>query len=154
MSDFRVLIETNPVLQNDSTRKELDWDEKKKRWFLSEKEQYEVNWLQNLIPEPDDLEELYIFFQIDKDQVEIKNIAFLSPGVLALIHQNNHVNPTIYAFLCDKCGRHWYIYRWESANREWRVYGRDCEFSWKRGEPLDSVDLDRLNQMKGPKQPL
>ena len=149
MSDFRVVIQSNSKSRNDSTQKELDWDENKRRWFLSEKEQSEVSWLEHLIPEPDDLEELYNFFLIDKVLIDIRDIAFRSPGELSLLHQNNNTNPLIYAFLCDKCQRHWYIYKWESSSKEWRVYGRDCEFSWKRGESLDAEDLIRLNKMRG-----
>ena len=146
MSDFRVSVASSEA----DFESELDWDENKKAWSLSEREAgFGTTWIQNLNPSPDDLEALLDFFMIDPKEAQVHMLTRLSPGELVLIDHNTNQTPSIYASPCEDCGRHWHVFRWEENRNIWLIYGRNCDFSWKRGDILSEHDIDILGRLRG-----
>jgi hypothetical protein len=130
MSEFRI-----PITSRESHR-ELDWDGDK--WTLSEKDfGFGQSWVEHLSPSETEKDELLSFFRVDRDTLSHDvDVFHLSPSDLTLIHQNIHEQNTVYANICTKCGQHWHIYRWDFQQNSWLVYGRNCDYSWRKGEEL------------------
>lgn len=148
MSDFAVEIPADSESE-DFVRRELDWSRTERKWTLSEKELYGVSWIQGRTPSSEDLDALYEFFRISRNEVDEEAIVNLSPGELSLIHRNRSAKPSVFASLCEACSLHWYVFRWDTEGSEWLVYGRDCDYAWKRGKSLDGDDIFRLEEMRG-----
>jgi hypothetical protein len=146
MSDFRVRLESLAE-DDDSNRweQELDWDRETKKWSLSEREMgFGKSWILGENLSSEQLYSLLEFFRIDSKDIQIDTLARLSPGELALIHRETANRVTIFATLCEECGQHWYIFRWEQDKERWGTYGRTCEFSWRRGRELTEEEIAML----------
>lgn len=148
MSDFRVQIQAD-LESADFVQRELDWGRSERKWTLSEKESLEVSWLQGLTPSSEDLDALYGFFRINRNEIDEEAIVNLSPGELCLIHRNQSAKPSVFASLCEVCSLHWYVFRWDIGSGEWLVYGRDCDYAWKRGKSMERNDIRRLEEIRG-----
>lgn len=145
MADFQVMVVPATETKFSKHSYTLDWDSAEKKWTLSEKEQVVgSSWTQGHVPSPEQLRSLLRFFRIDSGEIPISTLCRSSPGELALHHRNTADSVTIYAFLCEKCAQHWYVFQWSKDENRWLVDGRDCAFSWKRGSPLDEEDVNRL----------
>jgi len=146
MTDFRV----DATLAEANYECELDWDENKKAWSVSERKAgFGKRWIQNLDPSPDDLEALLHFFRIDLKKVSFQVLSLLSPAELVLIHHHTNQALSIYAIPCEDCGKHWHVFRWEENRNIWLIYGRNCDFSWKRGDILSEHEIDILGRLRG-----
>jgi hypothetical protein len=145
MSDFRVPITSS----EESFDQELDWDRDNEIWTASEREVGGQRWFEGLVPSSLQLEGLLDFFRVPSGQIAQDQLIHLSPGRLASYHSNLADITSLYATLCSACGQHWYVFRWEPEKNDWVVYGRTCEFSWRRGAPLTSTEEILLGQMRG-----
>lgn len=131
LSDFRISVES----PDPDFELELDWDGQKGEWTLSEKEiGLGQRWIENIAPSSEHLNHLVNFFMLDKKIIERANVLKLSPGELTILHHNQNKDAHIHAHLCDICGKHWYIFRWVPDRNQWVIYGRTCEFTWRRGD--------------------
>ncbi len=145
MSDFRVPLqkEYNPEFDF-----ELDWNESQRQWKLSYRERgFGKSWTQDQDPSPDQLLELIEFFRISPDNLQL-NVLGLSPGELTLIHSNSAKVISVYAALCTDCSRHWFVFRWEDDKKRWNVYGRNCDFSWRRGGAPQGNEVEMLRSVR------
>lgn len=146
MSDFRVQLD---YIQNISEllERELDWTNNK--WTLSERSSgLGQNWDMGFTLTQEDIYSLLDFFRIPHNSLASETALSLSPGELSLIHAQINSEPTVYADLCHKCSGHWIVYKKDLDTNQWMKYGRDCEFSWFRGDLLDSEDVIRLNNIR------
>lgn len=147
MSDFRVLVK----LENDlGFDEELDWDGKKKKWTLSDRESgLGHSWTEDMPVQSHQLDNLLEFFRITNQEIHVDVLVHLSPGELTLLHQATNSPATVFAYLCDKCQHHWYIFRWEFNENRWGVYGRTCDFSWRRGQTPSEEEITWLQKARG-----
>jgi len=129
MSDFRI-----PVSSNDSDWDyELDWDESDSRWTLSVRESgLGTAWQMDLSLEPHHYDVLRSFFAVADAELDGHSLESLNPAELTLISHNHKKNSSVHAMLCKKCGKHWLIFRRNRPNSDWVVFGRDCDYSWRR----------------------
>ena len=148
MSDFRV-----PVYSVDDDAdyiQELDWDREMGRWTLSERDLgLGARWFQGANPLSEQMESLLQFFRIKRGNVRVEALANLSPGELALLHQNTVRPITVHAVLCGECEQHWYVFRWNYDKEMWEVYGRTCDFSWRRGYAPTEEEAVLLGNARG-----
>jgi hypothetical protein len=149
MTDFRVAITCDKYAES-QIDVELDWDADKGIWSRSEKEWgLGQGWMQGLNPEANDLEELGKFFHVDLTNIPHETLQRLSPAELVMLHRNSTSPPTVLALLCSECRKHWIVFKWNPDQNTWFVYGRTCEFSWRRGEPPESSQLEVLEAILG-----
>jgi len=142
MSDFRI-----PIKNSDGyIETELDWDEVKKKWSLSEKEGQ--RWEEGLTISSDQLLELFRFFRIESNQNISDEIISLSPGEITLLHSNSNKPISIYAALCPDCKKHWYIFKWDEGNKQWQLYGRNCDYTWEKGSVLKNDKIELLRNLR------
>lgn len=146
MSDFRVIL----INADQDVDQELDWDNKKRVWTLSEKEiGLGSKWMQGLSPNNKQLKSLLKFFRIREKDVNGLSLLQLSPGDLVKIHKQSTKKVLLHAKKCNKCREHWGVFRWEGVKKGWRTFGRTCDFSWKRGIPLSKKETNLLLKIKG-----
>lgn len=147
MSDFRVPIRVTEV--NPDYEQELDWSNEQKIWLLSERDMgFGKSWNQNINPSAENIESLLEFFRVNRDNVLPALLTRLSPGELTLIHQSSSRPITVYATLCNKCSQHWYVFRWETESECWGVYGRNCDFTWRRGQLPTIEEAEILEKLR------
>jgi hypothetical protein len=144
MSDFRISIEVSG-----EGEWELDWGQTDKRWTLSEREDSEGYWELGKSPNSKQLKAILDFFRILPTQVNEAEILEIGPGELTLIHQNNTFPPSLYSVLCDECGKHWLVFRWDGDKNLWLCYGRNCYYSWYRGCELTDHQVRLLGITRG-----
>lgn len=150
MSDFRV-----PILSADiAWEEELDWNGESGRWTCSAREdRLGAPWEQDVSPKPRHLLALKAFFFIQDVDIDDRIIVTLSPAELTLISHNTHQQARIHAFLCKECGKHWLVFRESATSSGWQVYGRDCHYSWRRGDVPTHQELAMLNAAGIPARP-
>jgi hypothetical protein len=144
MSDFRVRLGTTP----EGGERELDWDSDHRNWSLSEREPGEA-WVEHLTPTHGDWQLLRQFFQVP-DELADSVLRGLSPGELVAVHTVASRERRVVAELCDQCGSHWVIYRFDQDRNTWRRFGRTCSFTWFKGEPVEQADVPRGGKVVNP----
>lgn len=145
MSDFRVSVSSN----REDFEQELDWTETEARWTLSEREiGLGTMWEQGKEMDPAHVRGLLTFFRLSQSQAKGRDVRVLSPGDLVELHQESTQKPSLYAYSCRRCGRHWRVLvRSGGAADAWVVYGRTCQYTWDRGRPFtrrENAILDEL----------
>jgi len=150
VSDFRVIV---PPSRSDHSYyiRELDWDDRKKEWTVSERhgEGKDFPWIYGVPLTDRDYIALFDFFHLDRANVESEEVIHRGPGDLTDLHQRTNDIPSVFAALREKCGQHWSVFRWESDRSIWLTYGRDCGYAWKIGWPLSIEAQACLGQLRG-----
>jgi len=148
VSDFRIELLSDPT--DNLIIQELDWDGINKIWTLSIKESdLDRNWILGETPNPEQLNHIFAFFRIPLGYINLETLKHLSPGELVLLHQSTNALRTVYAALCDQCGQHWFVFRWDQELNRWCVYGRTCELSWRSGHEPNSREIILLGSSRG-----
>lgn len=149
MSDFRL-----PLLDEDiAWEEEVDWNSEQRRWTGSARD-YRLGapWEQDISPKPRHLIALRAFFFIQDFDIDDQTLLTLSPGELTLVSHNTGQEARVHAFLCKECGKHWLVFRRSENGSSWQVYGRDCNYSWRRGDAPTQEELAMLNTAGIPTQ--
>lgn len=146
MADFTIALGVY-----DDAEVALDWDRETKKWSRSEKYVGGQRWFQGMEVTQNQLAGLLSFFRIEGVDISPEILKHMSPGELASVHASSGGN-SLYAILCGECGEHWYLYRWEEDSGRWAIYGRRCDYSWRRGDSLQDEDIKILARARSENQ--